>query len=79
MPALIASEEVLAREALKMKPLMGGLDFYRDANWNPIKRTKAGAKRLGDQRMDLDLKRVGFETIICDCGDYFRVNYGKKC
>jgi len=59
------------------KPVKEGLDFVRDGNWNPVTRTRAGVLRLGRRIIPKDLKAHGFVPAVCDCGDYFRLSFGK--
>jgi hypothetical protein len=64
---------------LKMiKPVKNGLDFLRDRNWHPITRTREGALKYAEKIMPEYLRRCGFGAEICDCGDYYRINYGHK-
>jgi len=60
------------------KPLKQGLDFFRDKQWNPIVRNRAGAIREGEKAMPACLRKCGFGVEVCDCGDYYRINYGHK-
>ena len=39
--------------------------------------TREQAQRWGDANMPERLRRVGFETMICDCGEWFRINWSK--
>ena len=39
--------------------------------------TREQAQRWGDANMPIHLRRVGFQTLICDCGEWFRINWGK--
>ena len=59
------------------KPVKEGLDFVRDGNWNIIERTRKGTLSLGRLIMPKDLKAHGFHPTVCDCGDYFRLSFGK--
>jgi len=59
------------------KPVKEGLDFVRDGNWNPVKRTRAGVIRLGWKIRDAVARKYGFVPVVCDCGDYFRLSFAK--
>lgn len=59
------------------KPVKEGLDFLRDGGWNPIKRTREGAIRLGWRLRDAIARKHGFVPVVCDCGDYFRLSFSK--
>lgn len=60
----------------KRKPVVHGGDYIRDPCWRPIKATRLQAKRIGIKRMSEDLKRAGFECVVFDAGDYYRISYG---
>ena len=60
------------------KPVKSGGDFLRDKDWNPKVLTRAGALRLGMRLRDAVARKYGFEPFICDCGEYFRLSYGRK-
>lgn len=60
------------------KPVKYGEDFIRDANWQPIQRTKEGAVRLGMRLMPDDLKRLGFGVSVFEADEYYRISYGRK-
>jgi hypothetical protein len=60
------------------KPVKYGEDFVRDANWQPITRTRTGAERLGMKLMPPDLKRLGFSVSVFEADEYFRISYGRK-
>ena len=60
------------------KPVKSGCDYLRDKNWNPRVMTRAGALRFGARNRDATARRFNFEAFICDCGDYFRLSYGRK-
>jgi len=55
------------------KPVKSGCDYLRDKNWQPRVMTRKGALRFGARS-----EKHGFEAFICDCGDYFRLSYGRK-
>lgn len=59
------------------KPVKEGLDFVRDANWNPIKRTRQGVIALGKRIIPKDLKAHGFVPCVWEGPDYFRLSFGK--
>jgi len=59
------------------KPVKEGLDFVRDADWNPVVRTRQGALALGRKMRGAFEKRYGFVPVVCDCGAYFRISFGK--
>jgi hypothetical protein len=61
------------------KPVKCGCDFVRGPDWNPVVRTRLGAAAMGMRTMPEDLRRLGFGVSVCDCGDYFRISYGRKC
>lgn len=63
---------------MESKPVKHGFDFIRDKQWNPIIRNRKGAIREGERRKPAYLKWCNFIVEICDCGDYYRVNYGRK-
>lgn len=60
------------------KPVKSGLDYLRDNNWNPVTRNRAGAIREGIKRMPAELMACSFGVEVCDCGEYYRINYGHK-
>ena len=60
------------------KPIKSGEDFVRDSNWNPVIRDRSGAVSFGFRAMPPDLKAMGFGCSVCDCGDYYRISYGRK-
>lgn len=60
-----------------MKLVKHGLDYVRDANWNPHRMTRETLMRYGKRTMPSDLKRLGFSVAVCDCGDYYRMSYGR--
>ena len=60
------------------KPIKCGLDFLRDAKWNPVVRDRLGAERLGFKMMSADLKVIGFGVSVFDAGDYYRISFGRK-
>jgi hypothetical protein len=60
------------------KPVMSGNDFLRDSNWNPRVLTRAGAIRLGMRLRDRIARDFGFTPVVADCGEYFRLSYGRK-
>jgi hypothetical protein len=60
------------------KPVMIGLDFARDAEWQPILRTREGAMAYGRREMPPDLKKLGFGVAVWEGEDYFRISYGKE-
>ncbi len=62
---------------MERKPVKSGLDYLRDEKWDPIRRNRAGAIREGSKRMPEYLKRYRFGVAVCDCGEYYRVIYGK--
>jgi len=62
----------------RRKHVMFGLDYARDKNWRPVKVTRKGAYRLGMRSIPRDLKTCGFQVVVADCGDYYRVSYGKQ-
>lgn len=70
-------ETVEGRVEEMKKPVMAGGDYLRDKNWKPIIATREQAERIGWQKMAKDLKRCNFNVVICDCGDYYRINYAK--
>lgn len=59
------------------RPLKIGCDYLRDKNWNRVVVTKKGALAITSKRMPAELARCGFVATICDCGGYWRGNYGK--
>jgi hypothetical protein len=63
------------------KKVKCGLDYLRDANWEPILTTKQGAERLGNKllrgRGRLDLLVAGFKVSIFETEEYYRINFGK--
>ena len=61
------------------KPVKMGEDFLRDSEWRPVVATRAGAESKARRSMPGDLKRLGFGVASCDCGEYYRVSYGRKC
>ena len=60
------------------KPVKCGEDFVRDANWQPMVRTRDGAEALGRKTMPDDLKALGFGVAVFDAGDYYRISFGRK-
>lgn len=63
---------------MERKPVKSGDDFLRDKNWKPKILTRAGAIRLGLRLRDAIARKYGFMPTICDCGNYFRLSYGRK-
>jgi hypothetical protein len=60
------------------KTVKCGLDFVRDAKWNPVVRNRAGAMALGRRIMPGDLKAIGFGVAVFEADDYFRISFGRK-
>ena len=61
------------------KPVMCGLGPVVDVNWKPRVMTKRGARQWGMRSRDAVERKHGFMPVVCDCGDYFRVSFGRKC
>jgi hypothetical protein len=59
------------------KPIKFGLGFVHDANQKQVSMTKPQAERWGSRNMPDGFKRCGFRCLVSDCGDYYRVLYGK--
>jgi hypothetical protein len=57
-----------------------GLDFVRDANWQPKEfRSLAGIVQFAKRTMPDYLKRFGFGVALWVGTEYVRVSYGRKC
>jgi len=68
----------MSRPAMQ-KFVKWGLGYVVRRNWERRLMYFEEAKRYGARHMDKRLKACGFVCIVADCGDYYRINIGKKC
>lgn len=58
------------------KRLLIGLGSVVDKNWNPVMVTRQRARALTKKLADKSLPM--FAATVCDCGEYWRGNYGAQ-
>lgn len=61
-----------------VKQVKYGLDFLRNNSWQPISRNREGALKYAEKTMPTELQRLNFVAVVCDCGEYYRINYAHK-
>ena len=61
---------------MNKKPAKSGLDYIRNGKWLPIQKTRKGWQQYANRLAAKHGKRDGliYHGVLCDCGDYIRVN-----
>lgn len=58
------------------KRLKIGMDYVVDKHWNPVVVNRAQALQITRKKQDRSLSM--FTANVCDCGEYWRGNYGAQ-
>ena len=61
---------------MEKKTAKSGLDYVRGSNWEPMQKTVRGWMQYA--KRNNSMRKYGFSAVVVDCGEYFRINYGRK-
>lgn len=57
-----------------MKPIICGLDYIRNADWQPIKLSKKGAQQLASRLAKKEYPKGFWVGVVADLGTHYRVS-----